>query len=140
MKYLITLILLITSYTSYAEVTKLNLEATRMPFQRDYYIPEHTSWGYSLSLNMDVHKTLFSYGRHDVDWFLESDITGQTRNSRFRNLWWRYVTGFSITPDVDLIWKHKSQHTLDEQVDFEKDKYPVSDSYGIRINFLRRLK
>ena len=137
MKYILTLLMLTVSLQGSAKVTKLNLEATNIPYQRDYYIPNHTQWGYSLSLNMDVHKDLFNYnGYHTVKWFLESDITGHTRNNRFRNMWWRYVTGFSITPDIDIIWKHKSQHTLDEQVDFNNDRYPVSDSYGIRFNFL----
>lgn len=131
--------LLITTSAA-AEVKKLNLELKRLPFQRDYYIPERTNWDYEVTLNMDLEKFLFCYplGEYQsncVNFFLESDLTGQSANSRFRNLWWDYTVGLSILPDVDIIWDHRSQHALDEKTDFANDKYPVRDSYGIRLNF-----
>ena len=126
--------LLITTSAA-AEVKKLNLELKRLPFQRDYYTPERTTWDYEVTLNMDLSKELFTVGSYNIDFFLESDLTGQSANSRFRNLWWDYTVGLSILPDVDIIWDHRSQHALDEKTDFANDKYPVRDSYGIRLNF-----
>ena len=122
-----------------AEVKKLNLELKRMPFQRDYYFPERTAWDYEVTLNMDLGKELFTVGSHNIDFFFESDLTGQSANSRFRGLWWDYTLGFSILPDVDVIWDHRSQHALDEQTDFKDDRYPVRDSAGIRLNFKKLL-
>lgn len=139
MNYIFILLLTLVSLPSQAEVSKLNLELKKMPFQRDYYIPEHTSWDYEVTLNMDLKLNTINYGYQSF-LFLESDLTGQSRNSRFRNMWWDYTLGFSLLPDIDIIWDHRSQHSLDEQVDYVNDKYPVTDSYGIRINFLKRFK
>jgi len=121
MKYLL-LLLSITTPTL-ADVQYLNLEAKRIPFQRDYYYPGMTEWGHEISLNMKT-----SIGKV----WLESDITGQSRHSRFRNIWWDYTLGITTTDWLDIVWDHRSQHSLDMQND---SKYPVRDSYGIRIYF-----
>ncbi len=117
-----TLMLVFLSGTALAKVEYLNLELKRLPYQRDYLVPEQTVWDHEVSLNMKLElKRLW----------LESDLTGQTAQGRFRNMWWDYTMGLSIVPELDLVWDHRSQHLLD----WEQDKFPVRDSYGIRINF-----
>lgn len=114
----------ISAYSkSNVSIDYMNLELKRMPFQRDFYIPGQEKWDYELSLNF---RTVFGRG------FLESDLTGQTYGSRFRNMWWDYTLGFKLFDAVDLVWDHRSQHSLDLET-FEK--FPVRDSYGVRINF-----
>jgi len=48
------------------------------------------------------------------------------------NVGWEYETGVRVVEGLDVIWHHHSQHTLD----WERETFPVSDSYGIRITFL----
>lgn len=128
MKYLLTILLLLGANSAMAKVHYLNLEMKRMPFQRDYYYPGMTNWGHELTLNMGV-----STG----DLFLESRLNGRSRQGRFRDIYWQYTLGYTLFGPVDLIWGHRSQHSMDFQADTTTDRYPVSDSYGIRINFLR---
>jgi hypothetical protein len=106
-------------------VEYLNMEFKRMPYQRDAMIPAQRHWDYELSLNFKSH---FGGGL-----WLESDITGQTAYSRFRNLWWDYTIGFYIGCGVDLVWDHRSQHALDWDI----EDYDVRDSFGIRFNFVK---
>jgi hypothetical protein len=106
-----------------AKVTQLSLELKRLPFNRDYFIPERTIWDAETNLLWDV-----SLGR----WFIENDITGRTADSRYRYVSWQFTTGINITPYLDLVWDHHSEHRMDTY----SDKYPVRDAYGIRINFV----
>lgn len=123
MKYLLTLLLLLPT-VSLADVEYMNLELKKMPFQRSYFFPGIEDWGHEVSLNFKA-----SVG----DMWIESDITGQARDSRFRRTWWDYTLGYQITEAFDLVWDHYSDH----HIDWEKNKFQVRDSYGIRINFKR---
>lgn len=123
MKYLLMLVLLLPA-TAKAEVEYLNLELKRLPFQRSYFFPGMTNWGHEVSLNFKA-----SVG----DLWIESDITGQARNSRFRRTWWDYTLGYQLFESIDLVWDHYSDH----HIDWEVDKFQVRDSWGIRINFKR---
>jgi len=127
MKKLLLLLLLIAP-TAQARVDHLSLELKRMPFQRDYYYPGMTEWGHELTLNM-----LVTTG----DLFLDSRLNGKSRNGRFRDIYWQYTLGYKLFGPIDLVWGHRSQHSMDFQADTTTDKYPVSDAYGIRINFKR---
>jgi len=121
MKYLCLLWLLST--ISYAKVRELSLDLKRMPFQRDFLFPDRTNWGHEVRMTADMN-----IGR----WFIDNQLTGRTYDSRFRYVAWEYDTGFYILPWLDLIWSHKSQHTMD----LYRDKFPVTDSYGIRLKFV----
>lgn len=105
-------------------LTEANLELKRMPFQRDYFFKDQEDWGYEISLKLKYQKRSI---------FLESDITGQTFDSRFRNVWWDYTVGVKVTSEIDIVWDHRSQHALD----LDRKKFPVRDSYGIRLNLLK---
>ena len=101
----------------------LSLGLSRLPHQRDMLFPDQKYWQHELNLKWNV-----GWGR----WFWDNDITGRTANDRFRYVGWEYETGFRLFPGVDAIWHHHSQHAID----WEREKFPVSDSYGIRITFL----
>ena len=107
-----------------ARTDVLNLELKKLPFQRDYLFPGETEWEYEVSLNLRSNVWRF---------YIESDITGQTRGSRFRNMWWDYTLGLHLFPAIDVVWDHRSQHKLDAA----SERFPVRDSYGIRINLLQ---
>lgn len=120
MKHLCLLLLL--SLPAQAKVRELSLDLKRMPFQRDYLFPERTNWGHEVRLNADM----------DVGpYFLDNTITGRTYDSRFRYVAWGFDHGFHLTPWLDVIHSHLSEHAID----LYRDKFPVRDSYGIRIRF-----
>jgi hypothetical protein len=125
MKKLLLLLLLIAP-TAQARVDHLSLELKRMPFQRSYFFPGQTDWGHEVSL---LYKVSILKGHV----WMDSDITGQTMNGRFRRTYWDYTLGVKLIDEVDLVWDHVSDH----HIDWEMDKFQVRDSWGIRINFKR---
>lgn len=125
-KFLLALSLLVSAPTyghTEINVTDMNLELKRMPHQRDFFIPGQIEWGYEVTLN---------FTSKWAGLYLESDLTGQTYGSQFRNMWWDFTMGHKLIGPIDLVWDHRSQHTLDMKT---LDDFPVRDSFGIRINF-----
>jgi len=105
-----------------AKVRELSLDLKRMPFQRDFMFPEQTAWGHEVKLTADV--SLWRY-------FQDNQIIGRTYGDRFRYVSWEFDHGITIFPWLDLIHSHKSEHAMDIYV----NKFPVRDSYGIRLHF-----
>lgn len=115
---------LLLSTVAQSKTEQLSLELKRMPFQRSYFFPDNTEWGHEATL---LYKVSVFNGRV----WMDSDITGQTINGRFRRTYWDYTLGVKLLPEIDLVWDHRSDH----RIDWDADKFQVSDSYGIRINF-----
>ena len=115
-------LLLLLSLPAQARVRDLSLDLKRMPFQRDFLFPDQTTWGYETRLNADVSLGVY---------FLDNRITGRTYDSRFRYVSWGFDHGIHVTPWLDLIHSHLSEHAID----LYRDKFPVRDSYGVRIRF-----
>ena len=121
-KALLLLLALLSPLKAYAEVKELSLDLKRMPFQRSYLFPGQTNWGHEVRLTADGEIG---------PWFLNNRLTGRTYNSRFHYVGWEYDTGFHLTPWLDIIKSHESQHAID----LFRDKFEVVDSYGLRIKF-----
>lgn len=120
MRYL--LMLMLFSMTAKAEIRELSLDLKRLPFQRDFMFPEQLNWGHEVRLNADVD--LWRY-------FQDNQIIGRTYNDRFRYVSWKFDHGFHIFPWLDVVHSHQSEHAMDRYL----DKFPVRDSYGIRLRF-----
>ena len=118
----IFLLLLLFCTPLHAEVRELSLDLKRMPFQRDFIFPEQTAWGHEVKLTADV--SLWRY-------FQDNQIIGRTYGDRFRYVSWEFDHGFHILPWLDVIHSHKSEHAMDIYV----AKFPVRDSYGVRLRF-----
>jgi hypothetical protein len=106
-------------------VDAFSLDLKRLPFQRDYFFPEQSYWGHELQLNWDV-----SVGRV----FMLNHIVSRTYGDRFRYVAWKYDLGYAVTDYLDVLWSHHSQHALDAY----REAYPITDSYGIRLHFIKR--
>ena len=120
MKYVLALALLTTA--AEAKVRDLSLDLKRMPYNRDYLFPGQQYWGYETRLNADV-----DIGR----FFMDNQITGRTFDSRYRYVSWGFDVGIRLTPWLDIVHSHLSQHAID----LYHETYPVVDSTGIRIRF-----
>lgn len=125
MKYIILFISLLITTVSKAEVKVLDLDVKRLPFQRDYFFPDESYWDYQLDLHWDVGFKRF---------FWDNIIEAKTRNDRFRDVSWKFDTGFKIIPELDFIYTHRSEHKLDSY----SEKYPLTDSYGFRIHWITK--
>jgi len=116
------LLLLLFCTPLHAEVRELSLDLKRMPFQRDFMFPDQTDWGHEVKLTAGMGLGIY---------FQNNQVTGRTYGSRFRYVAWEFDHGITILPWLELIHSHKSEHAMDIFV----DKFPVRDSYGIRLKF-----
>jgi hypothetical protein len=121
------LALLLLTSAAEAKVRDLSLDLKRMPFNRDLLFPEKEYWGYETRLNADVQLGNF---------FMDNQITGRTYDSRYRYVSWGFDIGYRLTPWLDLVHSHLSQHA----VDLYRDRFPIVDSYGIRLRFSEESK
>jgi hypothetical protein len=117
------ILLALLSTAAGAEVRDLSLDLKRMPYNRDLLFPGQQYWGYETRLNADV-----DIGR----FFMDNQITGRTYDSRYRYVSWGFDVGIRLTPWLDIVHSHLSQHA----VDLHRDVYPVVDSTGIRLKFM----
>jgi hypothetical protein len=127
MKILLLLLAVCGSAHAAPQAYHLSLQLSRAPFNRDLLFPDQTSWDYETRLRWDV-----GWGR----WFSDNVVTGRTFNSRYRYVSWEFETGFRLINGLDAIWHHHSQHAID----LDRSKFPVIDSYGVRLTFLNRPK
>jgi len=114
-----------TSARAEPKVYRLALEASHIPFNRDFLFPGIENWDYQIRLLWDV-----GYGR----WWMDNDVTGRTQASRFRYVAWEFTTGIKLFDGIDIIQYHKSQHAID----WERKNFPVIDGYGLRVTFIDR--
>lgn len=122
--FLIMISCAVTASAKTTEITKFELEATRMPFQRNYYFPDQNYWDYKVDLLWDV-----KVGR--VFW--ENDIEGQTFHDAFKQVAWTYKLGVNLGYGVSAVWEHRSEHKLEAY----SPAYPIRDSYGLRWDLLK---
>lgn len=83
------------------------------------------------------------------DWvYWNNEVHGEGTDAKFETMGWHYELGLDLGK-VQLFWEHHSRHTLDtrqpiywdERNDsWKQGKYPVEDSYGVRLIFYRRDK
>jgi hypothetical protein len=116
------LALVLLTSAAEAKVRDLSLDLKRMPFNRDYLFPEQQYWGYETRFNADVDVGRF---------FMDNQITGRTYDSRYRYVSWGFDIGYHLTPWLDVVHSHLSQHAID----LYRPAYPVTDAYGIRLRF-----
>ena len=78
--------------------------------------------------------------------FWRNEVHGEGTDAKFMTMGWHYEFGLDLGK-VELLWEHHSRHTLDQAQPYYWDqrydemrptKYPVEDSYGVRINFYQR--
>jgi len=122
MKFLLIL-LVFFALEAQAKVTELTLDLKRMPFNLDYLFPDQTDWDYETRLNFSGEIGIF---------FMDNKVTGRTYDNRYHYVSWGFDMGFRVTDWLDVVHTHLSQHAID----IYREKFPVTDSYGARLNFL----
>lgn len=128
-KMLFSLLILLTSQPAQSKINGLSLEIKRMLFLRHAYYPEKSDWRGFVGLNWNIsNKNDWLY------WDNQSAFYGD--NSQVRHIFWQYEVGFRYET-VDVFYYHKSEHTADANREDigHPSKFPLEDSFGIRINF-----
>jgi hypothetical protein len=119
----------------------LRYQKFRPDGRRDPYTPDHdNSWDARAGLEWDLQLLRWGFWRNDVH-------TEQLLDGRVKTVGWHWTLGIRI-PRLrsELFHEHHSQHVLDQRP-VQRDgtdlpqgfrKFPVEDSYGIRITLFDR--
>jgi hypothetical protein len=81
---------------------------------------------------------------HYLTW--KNQVHGEGTKAKFETMGWHYELGLDLDW-LQIFWEHHSRHTMDKEQAYYWDikqetwkqfKYPVEDSYGVRIIFYQR--
>ena len=97
---------------------------------RDSYFPGKRDWRGYAGLNWDI--SLWKY----VFWDNKTYFYGD--DAQVRKIGWQYDLGLRFEA-VDIFYHHLSEHDADHGKDETGriEKFPLENSYGIRINLLK---
>ena len=85
----------------------------------------------SAVFNIDVMK--YGYFNNKILGLMDRRAKGG--DSKFRLVGWNYRLGTRVTPWLSFEYEHFSKHIMDKAPPW---KFPVTDSYGIKLYFYRR--
>jgi len=119
------------SVSRLVRLEKLRLTGTQFLYNRDAQTPQYSPHSFD-------KRAAFEF-----DWnvlgllFMENRIHLETlRTGEVKTAGWHWIGGMPIGGGVEAIYEHHSQHILDEPSQInrpESNKFPVEDSWGLRI-------
>lgn len=117
------------------DVDRLDLKYMKFRDNRDPMTPQYTSDAYDYRAALQFDVSLLKYGTWENDVHMETLDSGEVKT-----VGWHWIAGVRAGRYLDLIYEHHSRHVMDEdQQSRQQDrnnKFPVEDSYGIRIHLL----
>lgn len=153
MRYLIAVLLSITSLsfietivlagpdslqagTKFINVDRLSLGITKFKGNRDPMTPDIPQDAYHgrMAMQLDLSVTRFLFWENNV----HVESVGDTP----KTVGWHWIAGIRATSWLDLIAEHHSRHVMDQAQERynpktgRREKFPVEDSYGVRINII----
>lgn len=140
------------------ELEKAGMNARKIWFLYDPYIPEYTSirypgetrdnenfgtpttyfesWTYGVDIRMDVN--LVRIG--DYSFFWNNTVRGNTTTNQFRHIGWEWNLGFDIWKDhLKVYYHHHSEHVM-ENTTRGRENYPLLDELVLEMTFYTRSK
>lgn len=125
----------------FATLDRFSLKLMKFGCNREFQTPALSCYQYRARVATEFDLSFFN------DYlFWRNEVHGEGTAAKFMTMGWRYELGLSLGI-VELYWDHHSRHTLDQEQPYYWDpytgswgqiKYPVEDSYGIRINIYER--
>lgn len=125
------------------ELQEFSLKLAKFGCNRDPQTPDLDCYQYRgrVAANFDL--------RLVNDWlYWNNEVHGEGTKAKFETMGWHYEFGLDLGK-VRFYWEHHSRHTLDRPQPYYWDelgdswkrvKYPVEDSYGIKLIFYSRTK
>lgn len=132
----------------WAHLRLLDLEQTSLTIakfgcNRDLQTPDIGCYQYRGRVAIEFDLRLLN------DWlYWNNRVHGEGTDGQFQTVGWYYELGLDLGK-VQLFWQHHSRHVMDREQPYYWDerretwkraKFPVEDSYGIRLIFYKRDK
>lgn len=122
---------------------KFSLKLMRFTCNRELQTPDIECADYYGRVATEFDLTILKYG------FWRNEVHGEGTQAKFMTIGWHWEMGIRLTDQIEIYHDHHSRHVLDREQRYEwreashtwaPIKYPVEDSYGIRIIFYERKK
>lgn len=110
---------------------QFDLKLLKFEENRDPMTPQIREDAYIYRVTSDFNISILGV------FFWENDVHAEAVSGAVKTVGWKWDLGIRVFPWLDLLHEHHSRHVLDEvqQVNaLENNKYPVEDSYGIRLH------
>lgn len=137
MRSLISLLLLLLSNIGLSwtpvQLDKFDLRIMKFTGNQDPMTPEIDPERYKYRAAADFDISLLGIG------FWENQIHTEAVEHAVKSVGWHWNLGVRITSWLDAMYEHHSRHVLDQEQYLRKEweespKFPVEDSYGLRIH------
>lgn len=127
----------------YFVLERFSLQVAKFTCNRDLLTPslECTDYKGRVATNFDLE--LFKHA------FWRNEIHGEGTHAAFTTVGWHWEFGFKLSPQVEIFHEHHSRHIMDRNLPtywnertqtLKETKFPVEDSYGVRIIFYEKKK
>lgn len=137
MRWILLAVMLLSgsAYGQYVELDKFSLKLMKFTCNREIMTPEIECMNYRGRVSADFDLSLFDRG------FWRNQVHGEGTDAKFMTMGWRYEMGVRLG-QFELFHEHHSRHVLDQDMPLYWDqdmneprrtKFPVEDSYGVRI-------
>lgn len=123
-----------------ATLDHLSLDVARYSCNREPMTPEIACDQYKGMTRLNWNVGLLN---DVVKW--RNEITGTGTYAKFETYEWHYMVTIPLPGGLEPFIEHRSRHTLDQtqptlQGQTQSERFPVADSYGLRITFYEREK
>ncbi len=130
------------AYGQYANLDKFSLKIMRFSCNREVLTPDIACKQYRGRVATEFDLSLFEYG------FWRNEVHAEGTMAKFMTVGWHYQMGIKLG-QFELFHEHHSRHVMDQGLPSYFDtrdgsvremRFPVEDSYGVRIVFYERKK
>ena len=144
MKILLFVLALMSSsaYGQYVDLDKFSLKIMRFGCNREPLTPDIECRSYTGRVATNFDLSILDHG------FWRNEVHGEGTESKFMTMGWHYEIGVKFS-QFEIFHEHHSRHVLDQDEpklwndktqEVNNMRYPVEDSYGLRIVFYEKKK
>lgn len=134
------ILLLLWSNTAFAEFRLLDLDyfdmrGARFGANRDPLTPDIPSEDYTGRVSTQFNLRLLEVG------YWDNRVHTEAIQSKVQTVGWHWELGIRLTNTISFFHEHHSRHRMDDVYPYDydgngkPDKFPVEDSYGIKLIF-----
>ena len=126
---------------SYLNLDEFSLKLAKFGCNREFQTPDLLCTDYIGRVAAEFDVSLI-----DDLIYWRNEVHGEGTSGKFMTVGWKWDLGIKLG-NLEFFWEHHSKHVMDRAQPYYWDertqtarmiKYPVEDSYGVRIIFYKR--
>jgi hypothetical protein len=115
------------------DIDRMSIDLSRFGCNREPLTPQYDCKDYVGRIASEFDLRLLEYG------YWRNRVHTEGIKAQVKTVGWEYEFGLRVVPELDVFYHHHSRHVMDDPLPVYQDnrqgKFPVSDEYGVRMNF-----